>query len=341
LPKGEKHLLSLLTIAVAFAASTGLTYAFIRWLTARRIVATENHRTMHKGDVPTGAGWPLLTAALVTAILIWPLAQTHLHLVLAIPALALISWIDDIRTVAPAPRLIVHIAAAAILLLLLPGDALVFQGLLPTILDRLATGLALIWFLNLYNFMDGIDGLAGVETITIAFGYAAIAAVENSTGPLYGLALATAAATAGFLVWNWAPAKIFLGDVGAVPLGFLLGALMIDAAVHHSLASALILPLYFVSDATLTLAKRVLNGKRPWDAHREHFYQRAVQGMGSHASVVVRVAVTNSILIILAVLALSAPGTAFLLAAATVGVLLVNLEICSRRKPAIHREGGA
>ena len=180
--------------------------------------------------------------------------------------------------------------------------------------------------MNLYNFMDGIDGIAAVETVTIAAGYLAVTAGGGTPSPFEGLALAIAGATLGFLVWNWAPARIFLGDVGSVPLGFLTGALMLDLAVRTSLAAALILPLYFAADATLTLATRLARGEKPWEPHRDHAYQRAARGLSSHAAVTTQVLIVNSLLVIVAVLALSAPVPAFLLAAVLVGALLANLE---------------
>jgi UDP-N-acetylmuramyl pentapeptide phosphotransferase/UDP-N-acetylglucosamine-1-phosphate transferase len=322
---------SLVTIVAAFALSVALTHVFILWLAARRIVALENHRTMHTGAIPTGGGWPLLAAALITAFAIWPADSRHALLVAAAMLLALVSWADDLKSLPAWLRLIVHFGAAALCLAALPEDAMVFRGALPLLLDRLVAGLALVWFLNLYNFMDGIDGIAGVETVTIAAGYVAVtAAAGGAGGAFHGLALAVAGATLGFLVWNWAPARIFLGDVGAVPLGFLMGAMMIDLAVRHSLAAALILPLAFAADATITLMLRIARGEKPWEPHRDHFYQRAARGLGSHAAVAGRVAIVNAALVIIAVLALTAPLPALVLAAAVVAVLLMSLELAAR-----------
>ncbi len=321
---------SLITVVLAFGLASVGTFLFIRWLEARRIVAVENHRTMHSGTVPTGGGWPLLGAALVAAALLWPIEGGLLVLAAAAGLLALVSWADDVAAVSPAVRLSVHLCAAATAVVALPEGGLVFQGALPLVLDRLVAIVALAWFMNLYNFMDGIDGIAGVETVTIAAGYLAVTTAAGTPSPFEGLALAIAGATLGFLVWNWAPARIFLGDVGSVPLGFLTGALMLDLAIRTSLAAALILPLYFAADATLTLLARLARGEKPWEPHRDHAYQRAARGLASHAAVTTRVLIVNSLLVIVAVLALSAPVPAFLLAALIVGALLANLERASR-----------
>ena len=332
---------SVLTIVVAFALSLGLTHLFIRWLAERQIVALENHRTMHTGAVPTGGGWPLLAAMLAAVLTLWPLGGDQWLLVVCLVVLAVISWADDLKALSPAVRLAVHFGAAAVAVAALPADALVFQGYLPLVLDRAVAGLSLVWFLNLYNFMDGIDGIAGVETMALVIGYLAVnLAASGSGGLLAGFALATAGATAGFLVWNWSPARIFMGDVGSVPLGFLTGAMMIDLAVRHSFAAALILPLYFVADASITLAKRIARGEKPWEPHRSHFYQRAARGLGSHAAVVERVGLCNGVLVIVAVLALSLPVPALLLAGACVAVLLASLERAARTSGDFTLPGG-
>ena len=139
-------------------------------------------------------------------------------------------------------------------------------------------------------------------------------------------------ATLGFLPWNWSPAKIFLGDVGSVPLGYLLGWLLLMAAGQGLWAVAVILPLYYLADATLTLLKRGLRGEKVWQAHREHAYQRAVQGGLSHAAVALRVLAGNLALIWFAYLAAAGLTWVGLVGAALVtGALLLELERHARK----------
>jgi UDP-N-acetylmuramyl pentapeptide phosphotransferase/UDP-N-acetylglucosamine-1-phosphate transferase len=136
------------------------------------------------------------------------------------------------------------------------------------------------------------------------------------------------------MAWNWAPAKLFLGDVGSVPLGYLLGWLLLIAAINGAWAPALILPLYYLADATITLLKRAVRGAKVWQAHREHFYQRAVRGGASHARVAGLVLTCNAVLIVLAVLA--ARGlvwVALLVSAVAVAALLAMLERRARAAP--------
>ena len=175
----------------------------------------------------------------------------------------------------------------------------VFQGLLPLWLDRLLAALAWLWFVNLFNFMDGIDGIAGVESASLGVGLALVFLLSGLILPA-GLALLATAAALGFLLVNWHPARIFLGDVGSVPLGFLLGWLLLLAAAEGAWAAALILPGVYWADATVTLLRRACRGERVWRAHREHFYQRAVQRGLRHDQVARRIALANAGLVLLA-----------------------------------------
>jgi UDP-N-acetylmuramyl pentapeptide phosphotransferase/UDP-N-acetylglucosamine-1-phosphate transferase len=200
----------------------------------------------------------------------------------------------------------------------------VFQGWLPPELDIVVAALLWVWFVNLFNFMDGIDGLAGSEAAAIAAGLFLFAWVGVGQDPaLAALSATVALAALGFLVWNWAPARVFLGDAGSVPLGYLLGFLLLDAAARGWWKLALILPLYFLADATITLLRRLLRGERVWQAHREHFYQRAVQGGLGHAAATARVILANLLLIGCAWAAENRAGIAGLAAAAIVVLLLL------------------
>ena len=203
----------------------------------------------------------------------------------------------------------------------------VFQGLLGPWLDTVFAAIVWLWFINLFNFMDGIDGIAGVEAIGIGIGLYAIGAVFMPIAANYGQGLTIASAMAGFLVWNWQPARIFLGDVGSIPLGFLLGWLLLDLAANGLWQAALILPLYYLADASLTLLRRLLRGAVIWQAHREHCYQLAVQRGRKHSTVAGAVALVNAVLVGLAFVA-AAPASLplvplLMLAAASIIVALL------------------
>ncbi len=220
-----------------------------------------------------------------------------------------LSWRDDRGGLPAIVRFGAHLCAAAAGLSAIPQTQMIFQGILPFWADRTVAVFSLVWFINLYNFMDGIDGITGVETFCLGIGLALVAHIGMAPQ-----AVAIAAAGAAFLWWNWQPAKIFLGDSGSVPLGYLLGWLLLTLAARGFWVSALVLPAYYLADATLTLAGRLHRREKVWQAHRNHFYQRAVQAGASHAAVAKLVLTGNVLLVGLAVLAavgypwIAAPG---------------------------------
>ncbi|MEK7244665.1 MAG: glycosyl transferase, partial [Pseudomonadota bacterium] len=172
----------------------------------------------------------------------------------------------------------------------------------------------------------GIDGIAGTETALVGFGAAVVAALTGAAGGLSLIGVSLVAAATGFLWWNWPPAKIFLGDVGSIPLGFLLGWLLLLLAQQGEWAAALILPLYYLADATLTLIRRVLRRERFWQAHRQHFYQRAARGRMDHAGVTLAV-LAAGIVLVLSAAAAALGWTPWALAAAGLVVAALMLRL--------------
>jgi UDP-N-acetylmuramyl pentapeptide phosphotransferase/UDP-N-acetylglucosamine-1-phosphate transferase len=320
-------LLFCLAVAAAVWAASGLVLRLLRRI---EVYDVPNQRSSHAVAKPRGGGLavvPLLLAAW-GGVLAWlGAAPPGLWLVLGgALLLAAVSWADDLKGLSAAPRLLAQAAAVALGLWGLGDEALVFQGLLPLALDRIAAALAWIWFVNLFNFMDGIDGISVVEAGSIGAGLALAAWFAGGEVASILMPALMAAAMLGFAPWNWEPSRIFLGDVGSVPLGYLLGWLLLLAAAGGQWAVALILPLYYLADATWTLAKRGLRRERVWQAHREHFYQRAVQGGLSHAATSGRILICNLALVALALAALAGyPWPALGGAAATVAVLLWRL----------------
>jgi UDP-N-acetylmuramyl pentapeptide phosphotransferase/UDP-N-acetylglucosamine-1-phosphate transferase len=324
----------LLLAALAAALSWTLVGFYRHAMTASQQLELPNERSMHRVPVPAGAGLCIVA----TAVVLWPLwhqgvlDKGQLLLLAGFAGLAALSWLDDRYRLSPAARMAAHALAVGLCLWSLPGEARALPTL-PLLLERVVEGAAWLWFINLFNFMDGIDGLAGSEAVAIALGYLGLLAVAGVESPLRQLALIVAAATGGYLYWNWHPARVFMGDAGAIPLGFLLGWLMLDLALQGHLAAAIILPAYFATDATVTLVRRMLAGQRPWQPHREHFYQRAVLGGTPQSTVVARVAAVNALLVGLALLSVSRPLPALVAAAALTASLLAHLASLAR-KPA-------
>lgn len=323
------------------AVVAGTTHLVIGALRRRAILDRPNERSSHTIPTPRGGGWGVVPPILLAwAVFGWtgPLPDVAVVLVPVAVVLVLVSWWDDLSDLSAGTRLMVQLGAVAVGLASLPGEALVFQGLLPLWLDRVAAGFAWLWFVNLFNFMDGIDGISGTELATIGFGLAAVALVSATATALVPFALTLAGGGLGFLIWNWHPARVFLGDVGSVPLGYLAGWLLIAAAAAGLWLPALILPLYYLADATITLLRRLVRGEKIWAAHRQHFYQQAVRTGFSHDAVVRRILAANAWLV---VCALATPWLGgFALAAAAVAVTAL-LHCLSRAAPAGPSSPGA
>ncbi len=322
----------LLIIAVVAGVASWILVGRARFALLRhQLLDHPNERSSHTQSTPRGGGLAivavLLPAWLVLSFLVPPLSETGEIARWLVPAgaliLAAVSFVDDLRGLPQWVRFLAQAVAVIAAVQFLSGS--VFQGLLGPWLDTVLAAIFWLWFINLFNFMDGIDGIAGVEAIGI--GLYAIGAVFMPIAANYGLGLTIAAAMAGFLIWNWHPARIFLGDVGSIPLGFLLGWLLLDLAASGLWHAALILPLYYFADASLTLLRRLLRGAVIWQAHREHCYQLAVQRGRKHSTVAGAVALVNAVLVGLAFVA-AAPSSLplvpwLMLAAAAIVVVLL------------------
>ena len=292
--------LDVMTLAVSVgiaAGSTWLCTAFARSLLLRhRILDKPGTRSSHSGSVPRGGGIALVTIILIGWIVLSELGLGHMRKISVITAMAaliaIVSWFDDVGNLSVRSRLSAQTIVVTISMLLVPTDFMLF-GFLTHPLGMIVVGIAWIWFINVFNFMDGIDGITGVETISICAGIALTIDFLGSGSYISSLAIIVAASTLGFLGWNWHPAKLFLGDVGSIPLGFLLGWLLISLAQEGEWAAAVILPSYYLVDASLTLIGRAVRLEPVWKAHRQHFYQRAVAGQLSHSQATRAIVVTN------------------------------------------------
>jgi UDP-N-acetylmuramyl pentapeptide phosphotransferase/UDP-N-acetylglucosamine-1-phosphate transferase len=310
------------------------TRALIPLLRRAAVIDRPNERSSHAVPTPRAGGIAPVAAILLAWLTLVAFGFATPRLLYALAGavlLAVVSLLDDLRGLSPAPRLFAQLAAVTCGMLAEIPNGLVFQGWLPPWLDIIAAVLAWLWFVNLFNFMDGIDGLAGSEAAAIAGGLVLFATVAAGGDPgLAALAGAIALAAIGFLVWNWAPARVFLGDVGSVPLGFVLGFLLLDTAARGYWRLALTLPLYFLADATITLLRRLVRGERIWQAHRQHFYQQAVQRGLGHAAVTVRVIAADLLLIGCGWAAENGAGS-YALAVAVVLVLLLLASLAGVR----------
>jgi len=274
-----------------------------------QVVDTPNARSNHTVPTPRGGG----IAVTGTILVFMGITGVHPGILLAAFALAVLCFYDDRQPLPVLHRVVVQVLAIGVLFL--PGgvvdtqfDGLVFQGIFPPLMDAVFTAIMLFGFMNVFNFMDGIDGITGVQTCAIGLGLAAIAMVGSGLKMLGVDGVILASAALGFLVLNWHPARLFLGDVGSIPIGFISGFLLLQLAAEGHATPALLLPAYYMVDGGLTFAKRALTGQKVWQAHSQHAYQKAVrQGFG-HDWVSLRIAMLNYGLIVLACISVALPN---------------------------------
>ena len=282
-------------IVAAFVVSAVATRFSIAYAHRRRLIDEPGARRSHAEPTPRGGGIGMVIATLVCACVPVALANAspaQTALIAAIVLVAAVGWIDDHRGLSARWRFLAHCLAAAILLapvaLALTQITDAFPGIAPFAWAILgAAVLATVWSINLHNFMDGTDGILAVQAIFVFVALAILCARAGSTTHACEIAV-FAAATAGFLPFNFPRARIFMGDVGSGVLGLLIAvAVLWQMQVRQiALASGLILCSAFVVDASCTLISRMLRGRRWYSAHREHLYQWLARSGGGHARVV-------------------------------------------------------
>jgi UDP-N-acetylmuramyl pentapeptide phosphotransferase/UDP-N-acetylglucosamine-1-phosphate transferase len=298
-----------LVIVAAAAAFTAVLVLGLRPVLIRYAMARPNARSSHKTPTPQGGGIAIVAAFIIISsagiiasgaasiAMIPSIAAVFLATIL----IAVLGAVDDIRPIAVAPRLLLQILAVAIVIATLPGD---FQmtPFLPSWAERILLVLAGTWFVNLVNFMDGLDWMTVAEFVPLMGGLILLGAFGALPPYAIVCALALLGALIGFAPFNRPVAQLFLGDVGSLPLGLLAGWLLALLANKGHLAAAVLLPLYYLMDATITLARRLARGERVWQAHRTHFYQRATDNGFSVRQVVAYVFGVNIVLVGLAAL---------------------------------------
>ena len=280
---------------VVFLISLIGTRLLILSLRGRKLLADHpNFRSNHSAPTPRGGGLAVVVALSIGLMI----ADIPYAILFSFFLLAAVSLLDDLISLPAWVRLLVHGLAALISVQLFPP---LFGDALPLWLDRALVALAWVWCINAFNFMDGIDGITATEMISVGLGFCLIYGVLNQfPAPLAVYGMVVASAGMGFLWWNWHPAKIFLGDVGSIPIGFIVGWLLL-LAVHSGLAfPALILPAYYISDSAITIIRRAWAREKIWQAHSKHYYQCAVRGGRRHDTVVCYIIGLNILLFALA-----------------------------------------
>jgi Fuc2NAc and GlcNAc transferase len=272
-----------------------------RWVTRRAepwgLIDIANARSMHRRPTPRGGGLAVVVTVFLGTLILWVGVQLRTTDAVAVwggaVAIGGIGLLDDRYGVSSKLRFLVHIGTAMVVMVLvhMPSES----ALKWSFTVALAV-LAITWSINLFNFMDGIDGLAGSEACMVLGWYAAAAAWLWPDGS-HLLALGASAAVFGFLAWNWPPARIFMGDVGSGFLGFLIAFLAIRAWSHEPLLTVTTASMYsyFWVDASVTLFVRLRTGQNVFQAHRLHAYQKRARLSGSHSRVSLQVIALNAL----------------------------------------------
>ncbi len=292
---------------ISFAAAAVLTAALVAALyplLLRYALARPNARSSHRRPTPQGGGIAVIAAA---AVVVAGLAATTgfsdpgtLTVVFTgAIALALVGAVDDVRPIEVLPRLLLQSAAVLAVLAALPAGLQVLP-FLPWWIERALMFVALLWFVNLVNFMDGVDWITVAEVVPVAAGLALLGFAGALPHDATLVAVVLCGAMIGFAPFNRPVARVFLGDVGSLPIGLLLGWLLVLLAAGGHLAAALLLPLYYLADATITLLRRLVSGEAVMQAHRRHYYQQAFDRGMSAGAIVGHVFVLNVTLIALA-----------------------------------------
>ena len=295
-----------------FFLSLGIVFCFAALITKLMLDRNALHRdvpnsrSMHQVITPRGGGIAIIIASVVGFSLVTLCTSSYfqdylLWCIGPLLAVAIIGWLDDRKGQSIAIRLGVQCASAMVISYIVIDHSGSFShsNLLFIAVVSFAS-FAIVWYINLFNFMDGLDGIASCQSIIVCLTFSYWFWSVNAY-PLALLSGLTGAASGGFLIFNWSPAKVFMGDVGSLSLGCLIGTFSLCATLLYDipLIASLVIMAVFLFDATYTLLKRMLTRQRWWDAHRSHLYQRAANFM-NHRSIVLVTVIINLCLSIIA-----------------------------------------
>ena len=299
------------TITISFLINYLLIKYSIPVLKYLNAIDTPNDRSSHTRPTPKGIG----IAIIISLIFLQFLFSIELDIlfIICLISLTVISFINDYKQLSAIFRLIFQSIIIYIILYFWPPlqNISLFNYLIPIWLENIFLFFAFLWFINLFNFMDGIDGITGIQCLIISIGTITVLSLFNKTSE-FDLFLCgfISGSSAAFLLWNWHPAKVFLGDAGSIPLGFINFILMLILCKNNLWFVAIILNSYYLCDSTYTLLKRIKMKKKPWEAHKDHFYQFPIQKGVKHSTVSSFILLHGMLMIILSISTIIKPGLA-------------------------------
>jgi Fuc2NAc and GlcNAc transferase len=331
----------ILELILVFISSCFLVWVYLLYAIKKDLVDKPNHRSSHTSPTPRGGGIVFPIVLIAYLMLAYLRKEIDSYYIMAlIPScvfIASIGFLDDCVDIKARWRFLVQIIAVVFCLIVIHGFPFISLGFRQFYIGYwgfFIASIGLLWSINLYNFMDGIDGLAAVEALFI-FGFGGYFIFKAGGYALAEIIWITAASVAGFLVWNKPQAKIFMGDAGSTILGFLvmLFALMGENLYHVSILLWLILYGVFGFDASITLIRRIVSGEKYYQAHRLHAFQR-LQLLGwDHKQILFRIILINSLLTVIAFCAYYYPRYLLALSFASLGVLTLLYILVEIRVP--------
>jgi UDP-N-acetylmuramyl pentapeptide phosphotransferase/UDP-N-acetylglucosamine-1-phosphate transferase len=295
-----------LTGLFVFLVSLISCYFLIFFLKKVKIVDTPNSRSNHVSLTPRGGGIAILFSLVIGVFFLniedISSIKGFIIPILSIIILSIVSFLDDMKGMSPLIRITLHFTTVSCTLVYCFNDFLFFYGYLSPVLDKISIIIIWVYFINAFNFMDGINGISFVETSTITIGIYLLSLIDTLPDVYGAYSFILFCAVSGFAYWNLIQGKIFLGDVGSVSLGFMLGGLLLKVYEQGFPFVALILPLYYIADTSITLLKRIFKKEKIWKAHSSHYYQIGYRGSQSLKKTLSIIAIGNLFLIFCALI---------------------------------------
>jgi UDP-N-acetylmuramyl pentapeptide phosphotransferase/UDP-N-acetylglucosamine-1-phosphate transferase len=331
-----KYQIALIVLGIiSLISSLCLTKILIKMLTNYGVVDIPSNRRIHLRPTPRGGGlgFIIIFSVLLPSFEYFAFGDFQ-HSRIILPVLLPISFVslwDDVSHVLIPLRLLIHIFTAILAIMWLVHPSPILHSQIPVYLDLAIGSFALLTFINLYNFLDGIDGITVSETMHLSLtililcflGYDIIPNVDV----IIIISIIILGWAIGFVFFNWSPAKIFIGDVGSISLGLLLGICLLSVAVASIklFVACVIASLYYVADGGVTLLTRLVRREKIWQPHLQHFFQKAVQGGRTHKQVVQAIIKCNFILMLFSINSLYYPVLSAIGALLTITITLIRL----------------
>ena len=330
-----KFFLLPLTICISFASSVLLISICLPILRKYKIVDNPDARRAHKLPTVRGGGIALVIAFIFTMLVITFISDENLvitPLIISIILLGTISFLDDAYQVPIPIRLTIHFISATICVIYYTGGYSLFRGELPQAIDISLSIIGLVFFLNIFNFLDGIDGISTCQSIHLATTAILLCIIRDKVIIGVDIVFYSSAIILGcsiaFLLFNWNPAAIFLGDVGSTFFGIIhgLNLLLIASSSDRLFLASVIVSFYYIADGGITILIRAYKGEKIWLPHLNHFFQQAARKGMSHKEIVIKIASCNVILLICAVVSIYVPHIALLISFLSISFLLIHFQ---------------